>query len=393
MSTATISRASSSQDFAQAFQNSYWVKSPGFDLSFVTGGAFFTLAIAALAFAQPTLLPVFFWMWIVLFEGSHFWATFSRTYIDPKFSSENKAVLFGSLVFFAFPAAAVYLDIQQSQISYTTIYGFFIFVWSLYHNARQHYGFLSIYAGKAKLGEIAKSRMVNTLYFSICTAQVYFLLNFKLQGAFGIPAFAEMNPSLGFLTAKLPILLSGAIFVYFFYLTGAALRQIGPRVFASVFYIFVCLVFYSTMFYVIAPADSFVQNLSGGETLMLIAIMNSLFHNIQYHAIVWHYGQKRYAEAGVDKQQYGFAHFVNGKTINYMAFALLLGSVFGFIVWNVGDWPSFSGSWESVAASKWAYILFFGIIGHHFYLDQKIWRPSKSKELKTYLGLSNSKSS
>ena len=48
------------------------------------------------------------------------------------------------------------------------------------------------------------------------------------------------------------------------------------------------------MFFYIAPHDRFVQDLGGGETLMLIAIMNSLFHNIQYHAIVWYYGQKRY---------------------------------------------------------------------------------------------------
>ncbi len=35
-----------------------------------------------------------------------------------------------------------------------------------------------------------------------------------------------------------------------------------------------------------------------------------------------------------------------------------------------------------------AYVLYFGIVGHHFYLDQKIWRPSLQKDLSQYLGLS-----
>jgi hypothetical protein len=64
-----------------------------------------------------------------------------------------------------------------------------------------------------------------------------------------------------------------------------------------------------------------------------------------------------------------------------------MGAVYGFITWHVGDWPSFSGSWQNVKFHSWAYILFFGIIGHHFFLDQVIWHPSRSKELKNYLKL------
>ena len=35
---------------------------------------------------------------------------------------------------------------------------------------------------------------------------------------------------------------------------------------------------------------------NGAQLLMLLAVMNSLFHNIQYHAIVWIYARRRYAE-------------------------------------------------------------------------------------------------
>jgi hypothetical protein len=98
-----------------------WMGSKLFDLCFVTGGAFFTLAIAALAFARPSLLPVMFWLWVVVFEGSHFWATFTRTYLDRDFRANNKSILIGSLIFFLFPAIALIVDanLGSSQLAAT----------------------------------------------------------------------------------------------------------------------------------------------------------------------------------------------------------------------------------------------------------------------------------
>ena len=358
-----------------------WIRGPVFDLSLVTGGAFFTLVMALLVFQAPQLLPVFFWVWVVGFEGSHFWATFTRTYFDADFRRENKALLYGSLVFFAFPALALYAG-NQSDIAFASLYGFFIFVWSLYHNARQHYGFMSIYAGKAGMSGEQKNKLVTALYTSVCFAQAHFLFNFKAPGALGFATPSSVSPTLEFLIWQLPIMLSVGALVYLVWSASVIYREKGFQAFMPLFYVGVCWLFYSVMFYFIAPRDQFVQSLSGVETLMLIAIMNSLFHNIQYHAIVFHYGQKRYKEEG---RKFGAARLINKHALSYGVFALLLGGAFGFIVWNVGDWPDFTGQWTGGGMQAWAYVAFFGIIGHHFYLDQKIWRPSKSKELREYL--------
>lgn len=383
--SATATSGISTNDI---WNSKFWLFSPKFDLLLVTGGAFFTLLIAATAFQVPQLLPLFFWIWVIAFEGSHFWATFSRTYIDKKFRAENSSVLYGSLIFFVFPALAVFLDMNQEDVSFKTLYGFFIFIWSLYHNARQHYGFLSIYTGKAQIPDNLKEKMVRTLYLGVATAQIYFLLNFKTPLAFGMQSLNIENPSLNFLVSKFPMIFSAVVFLYLLYLTRETVTKVGSSSLISLYYIATCWIFYSAMFYYIAPQDHFFKNASGGETLMLIAIMNSLFHNIQYHAIVWYYGNKRFNENNSSENKFGIARFVNYKTQNYLAFSILLGFVFGLIVWNVGDWPDFRGSWDNVTSYNWAYILFFGIIGHHFYLDQKIWRPSKSKELRSYLNLS-----
>src|SRR5262249_12601719 len=154
------------------------------------------------------------------------------------------------------------------------------------------------------------------------------------------------------------------------YLGRLAMSRVGTKGFVPVLYLIVCLLFYSTMFYIVAPIDRFLQNpATGVQMLILIAVMNSLFHNIQYHAIVWHYGQSRYNS---NESTFGPAKWINGKTSHYLAVGLALGLVFGFIGWNVGDWPGFDGH-PNPAPYAIAYILFLGIIGHHFYLDQRIW--------------------
>ncbi|CAM2011261.1 hypothetical protein [Acanthopleuribacter pedis] len=359
-----------------------WIRNRAFDLWLVTGGAFFTLAAALLAFQFPVLLPPLFWLWVVAFEGSHFWATFSRTYFDRDFRRSHPKLLWGSTVFFLFPVLALSLDAVLPGANLATFYGFFIFCWSLYHNARQHYGFISIYSRKAGLDAERRAHLVFALYASVCLAQFHFLWNFKAPGIFGLPVPGEVGGLWFFVGHQLPMALSVAAFAFLVFVARQLWNRRGAAAFMPIFYTAVCWLFYSLMFYVIAPRDTFVQRLNGTETLMLIAVMNSLFHNIQYHAIVYHHGQRRY---GGDKRQFGAAGWINRDAGHYMVVALLVGAVFGTIVWHLGDWPDVFGRWSGGSMQAWAYVLFFGIIGHHFYLDQKIWRPSQSKALRKAL--------
>lgn len=383
-----------------------WLKSPVFDLGLVMGGAAFTLSIAALAFRWPSWLPVFFWVWVVVFEGSHFWATLSRTYLDSHFRKQQGAVLLGSLCFFAFPALALWVDhtlvssilLDQASgysdaaaegkplLSFALLYGFFIFLWSLYHNARQHYGFMSIYAHKAKLAGDFKASLSKALYLSVCAAQVYFLVNFKAMGVFQLELSASQHPNLAFLLQVVPLTLSFVAGLWLVKCLIEGYAEYRQRCLVAVLYVATCLVFYGTMFYVVAPKDTFLQNTSGAQTLMLVTIMNSLFHNIQYHAIVWYYNSKRFHRDSKTKEKhYGLASLTNGGTLRYLTVAVCFGVVFGWIMWHLGDWPNAYGDWTQPHTHSWAYVLFFGIIGHHFYLDQKIWRPSKQQDLKHYI--------
>ncbi len=155
-------------------------------------------------------------------------------------------------------------------------------------------------------------------------------------------------------------------------------------------YSLVCWVFYTVMFYGVAPQEPFfpaAQN--GAQSLMLLAIMNSLFHNIQYHAIVWTYSKKRYIEntEKLSTDLLGLASRVNGSFTGYATASLFMGSVFAWIVNGLADWPNWQGVGPLHEMNALSYVLFFGIIGHHFFLDQMIWRPSHQKDLRHYFRL------
>lgn len=365
--------------------NQIWIRGPRFDLTFVMGGAVLTLLLPVLAALHPEFLPAVFWIWLIGFEGSHFWATFSRTYFDTRFRKENSGLLLGSLVFFLFPALAVVIRATTKSAWVTDLYGYFIFLWSLFHNARQHFGFLSIYARKSGNSEALVTAYQRVIYLAIVGAQIYFAAHFKTELALPVAAFHQWPAAAQALLTYGPFAITGLAAIQLVFLARQTFAEAGKNALIPALYTTVCLVFYSVMFYVVAPREPFfTRPVNGAQKLMLLAVMNSLFHNIQYHAIVWHYSTKRYRSDA----HFGLAGHFNRGTASYLGVALFMGVVFGLIVWNMHDWPWITGVYTpGTEFPALAYILFFGIIGHHFYLDQKIWRPSRQQDLQRYLGL------
>ncbi len=366
--------------------NQIWIRSPRFDLTFVMGGAVLTLLLPVLTSLRPELLPLVFWIWLIGFEGSHFWATFSRTYLDTRFRTENPGLLSGSLLFFAFPAIAVLIRTSTNSSWSTDLYGYFIFLWSLYHNARQHFGFLSIYARKSGNRAETIAAYQRVIYVAIVGAQIYFAVHFKTELAIPVTPFRQWPEAAQALLTYGPLAVTAAAAIWLVSITRQSYAESGKTSLIPALYTAVCLVFYSVMFYVVAPREPFFPSaVNGAQKLMLLAVMNSLFHNIQYHAIVWHYSAKRYRS----DEQFGWAGRFNRSTASYVGVALVMGVVFGAIVWNMHDWPWITGAYTAgTEFPSVPYILFFGIIGHHFYLDQRIWRPSRQQDLRQYLGLS-----
>ena len=370
--------------------DSLWIGSKTYDLAFIFGGSLFTLLIPLIALAAPAaLLPLCFWGWVFFFEGSHFWATYSRTFLDSKFIAENKPVLFTSLCFLLAPAVMVALSSQTQNPLAMNLYGFFIFTWSLYHNTRQHYGFVSIYNRKSGASPESMELFRWGMYLTTYAPMAHFFLSYKLGADF--PTFFETLSTSSFFSLvvlNLPAVLSGLSLAYLGFLGFRVLTgKSGCGSPISFFYIVNCFIFYNVMFHLVAAYGPFLPGYQNfGQKLMVVSIMNSLFHNIQYHAMVWFYSKKRYSEAP-SEGFLGLAKAVNSRFSTYTLAALGFSSLFTLVFWLRAEIPFFSSGVSEGAWSHLAYMLYFGVVGQHFYLDQKIWRVSKAPELSQYLSL------
>lgn len=371
-------------------QQSQWIESKTYDLAFIFGGSILTLMVPLLASWAPlALLPLFFWGWVFFFEGSHFWATYSRTFMDFKFTKENRGVLLFSLIFLVLPAVMVAISSASQNPLAMNLYGFFIFTWSLYHNTRQHYGFVSIYNRKANASHETMELFRWGMYLTTYAPMAHFFLSYKLGADF--PGFFGGLTSSSFFSSvvlNFPMVLSAVSLLYFGFLAARVFSgkpQSGSPI--SLVYILNCFIFYNLMFYVVAAKGPFFPGYENfGQKLMVVSIMNSMFHNIQYHAMVWFYSKKRYAEAP-NEGFFGWAKAVNSKFGTYAMASLLFSTFFTLVFWLRAEIPFFGSGVSSGSWTNLAYMIYFGIVGHHFYLDQKIWRVSKAPELSKYLSL------
>ena len=97
---------------------------------------------------QMTVL-VLYLTWALLFDGTHAFATYSRTYFDKQFYSENKKMLLKSLLVFVigpiFISFFYFLNnsVDDSSIAFI-IFNRFAICYAYYHLIRQHWGFIVI---------------------------------------------------------------------------------------------------------------------------------------------------------------------------------------------------------------------------------------------------------
>lgn len=326
-----------------------WILSRTLDLSLIMGGALFSLALAGLALTQESLVPFFFWAWVILLEGPHFAITWVRTFGDQRFVREHGTLLARSLFFFVIPLSALVLDQFTASAQISAAWGFFIFLWSLYHNTRQHYGFVALWSRRFGIQE-DDLRMLRWGTYLVCYAfMAKLLFSFKLPGSYQqasalVPWMQLRSPSVVF--ALLGFVLLGIRF--------------GKRALVPVSYLALVGAYYFTLFFVIAHTEPFLSTpLSSAEGFLMVTVLNSSFHNIQYLAIsAWRAKRDNITQLPL-------------KIAACFAFGVL---VFLPIFWARGEVRFLETFLSDATLNQIAYVLYFGIVGQHFFLDQYIWR-------------------
>jgi hypothetical protein len=291
-------------------------------------------------------------LWGICFDGTHVWGTYARTYCAP--DSGSRAALPGSwswglLLIGPLLALADYwlCPPERSQLgSAGWLFRWFLvaaYLWAYWHLVRQHYGFLVLYRRRAGDTGVRGARLETAILWTGC---LYPYLRFTLTDAYartGLPVLvpaewldlSRLTLDIAFgvvMTGLLAILVSGKIEPF----------RLGPKHLL----LGVVISFHLAVFALL-------------DNLLTITAALTIFHNLQYHRIVWQYER-------------GHGRVPSGGLLPYLTLGVILG-----IVWY-GPRVIGVALVDSHLLRNCLLGLGWGFAFHHYLIDGTVWRVRRS---------------
>jgi hypothetical protein len=279
------------------------------------------------------------------------------------------------------------------------LYIIFFNLWAYWHVIRQHYGILALYKRKNNDTDVTDTKIDKyLLYGGLIAPFITFAIRHpEARTLFGLPAeFPAYNSSsLAQMHWEHFVVIFSVVFM--FVISAIFVSRQVQRWKAGLTLNMPKILF----FIALIPLYAYINYSPAVTTAPLIAFTAfvTIYHDVQYHAIVWFYTQNRYHRPGVDAKKYGLAVKLSQNFAIYafagIAMAALLrvtGSLFDV---TPGLAPIFSTShvviFGDITLSELLLSFVIGIPLHHYFVDQYIWRPSKDKELREDLKIAQAK--
>jgi hypothetical protein len=335
-----------------------WILSAAQDLLWFQGSVLAGLVLLALfrlipptaaagSWAQPALLVLL--AWGVLFDGTHVMGTWARSYLTP--DPASRAGLPGRrwLVLLAVGPAIAVADHVASPAAaglraggpLFALFLLFALSWAYFHLVRQHWGFVGLYRRRAPQ-DPTPARLDEAALWLGC---LHPFVRFSLTPAYAAAGLPQLLPPGALGGARLALDLGcglAALLLAGLWLARGGHRGLGPR------HLLLALVigFHALVFALLTD---------------LLAIMATLtiFHNVQYHRIVWQH------EAGKGRRPLG-------GLVAYVGAGLALGLVW-YLPRVLGVQAAGPGLVRNVLVG-----LGWGIAFHHYLVDGRIWRVRRS---------------
>jgi hypothetical protein len=342
-----------------------WIVSPRADLAwFTVGGVASAYIFWALWRFTHVPLIVLVAIWAVVFDETHGFATLSRTYFDAQERQRRGRWLWGSLAFFVVIGPVLILLHLGDWLELATI------IWGYYHVFKQHYGFMMMYKKKNRDFSPEDTKL-DKVFFA--AAFYYPFLVYPLhnkQAASLIPFPIPARPA----AVYQDVLLFAVILVTLAYLVrqgqkwrqGLSLNWPKQLLFAS------------------AIPVNYLLFRSAMPLLGVYAAL-TIYHNVQYHRLVWFYNQNKYGSDPEEARKYGLATLINARWLTYVAAAALYAIIFDVVprfVLKDGVGLMNIGTRNQIIFS------FFAAPGLlHYWVDGHIWKMRADPELRTYLRL------
>ncbi|HLQ01538.1 MAG TPA: hypothetical protein VK143_04480, partial [Burkholderiales bacterium] len=138
---------------------------------------------------DPAVLAVF--IWGVLFDATHVWATYARTYFAPDEGSRAGIPGNWSWGLFAIGPAIALL---AAGLGTPAPFGMFLvlaYLWAYWHLVRQHYGFVALYRKRAGESDPNGMRIDGLILWTGC---LYPFLRFSLSDAYRQSGLLQLVP-------------------------------------------------------------------------------------------------------------------------------------------------------------------------------------------------------
>ena len=360
-----------------------WIGGARFDLCFFFGSGGIALLLGLTVIAAPVTVFPLWLLWLCFVEGPHLFGTWQRTYFDTHIRHQQSALLWWSLLWFVPAPLLLVASYLSGQIwPFQLVLGFAA-LWSFHHLIRQHHGILAIYQRLNHATPLAQKQDKWLLHISLWLAFILFLLLNPLnRQVLQLPTATALENQLYFVLELTLI----AVIVFWIsvlwrrYITGATLK---PGLLAF------CVALGTTLFSVFVVAN-FEPLLIGARTpeqmFMATTMVNGTLHGVQYIGIVIATSRRR-------------AEFVQVSSNESTSFATRLGlsplKAYGFLallsvpyVWlNIVRGGAPIGSEMGSMMEQFFLAFFWGLFFHHYWLDQKIWKPSYDSGLRAELGI------
>jgi hypothetical protein len=386
-----------------------WIVGRRVDLAAFIGGA---LAGYGVFFMHASLgwdMLLIYVLFITFLDTPHFFGTYLRTYLDKQEFQARRGFLLGSLLWLVAGPAVLLLCyglFQAGVDRYMLPFNAFILavgIWAYWHVVRQHYGFMRLY--QVKNGERSRENARRDgwlMHLGLMLPFLVFVLRHpESRQAFGLPAQLAPLPSWAALRAgglgqvSWEYFVIGAAAVTLSALIiGFVARELGKVQRGEPLNVPKLLLFLAVLPLHIVVC--FSQSVLTAPLITFSAFV-TIYHDIQYHVLVYCHQQNRFRDNPRAKE-HGIAAVLSKNVFIFGASAVAFGLLvrgFGCSI-QVYDGvhqcftPTLIGRvhlFGNVYSDTLLGAFFLGFPCHHYFVDQFIWKPSKDRGLQRDLKL------
>lgn len=324
-----------------------WIISAREDLVWFIGSVATSYALYALYVGGVVPLVPMVAAWAILVDAPHVFGTLSRTYFDREERAVRARLLWWSLLFFAVGPLAVLAGLGL-------VFFFLAALWAYYHLVKQHYGFMVLY--KKKNADLDRTDNFLDRAF-LLLAFTYPFVAFVARDP---EAMARVPPPLhGIVSTLESILLAGTIVAGAAWLARQAQRLWKGLPLNLPKYLLLAAAVPMHWVVLLTPMPH--------KPIAIVALL-TIYHNFQYHRLIWFHNQKYRRDEGC-RERHGAAALISRR----LAYYVLAGVAFGVwyqvprqLVNHTADPAAFLTQMSSGFLWGYAFV--------HYYLDSKIWR-------------------